>query len=68
MKKNYMAEFEVWLHRRFEELLDLNKIDEFYGYDDFKEALKDKILESYRNGQRSPRVREPASSPSPELQ
>jgi hypothetical protein len=44
---NYMTKVDAWLNELLAEGLD--------DVEAFKKAIKDKILESYRNGQRSSR-------------
>lgn len=65
---NYMKEIDAWLNGEIHELylamLKKPFDQEMAAVVSFKKAVKDKILESYRNGQRSKRsVRKPASAP-----
>lgn len=55
-KKNYLAEFELWLVRRLKQCMDDENVDAFV------KDVSGKILESYRNGQRSRRSKNAASS------
>jgi len=47
MAKNYLTEVEEWFERQLAIYLDTGETDVF------KKAVKDKILESYRNGKRA---------------
>lgn len=60
---NYMKEIDAWLIEELEKLFDSSIRDIHAAENAFKKAVKDKILESYRNGQRSKRsVRKPEAS------
>jgi hypothetical protein len=54
---NYMEKVEAWLDGEIEKLLDSCQKKPFTegmdGFAAFKKAVKDKLLESYRNGQKS---------------
>ena len=53
---NYMEKIDAW----FKDLVDRYVAD---GNDEaFKKAIKEKVLESYRNGQRSRRSKREATS------
>jgi hypothetical protein len=62
---NYMDKIDAWLTQEIQKLLDNWPSREGQeGFLAFKKEIKDKILESYRNGQRAKRPeRKPAASP-----
>jgi hypothetical protein len=55
----YMEKVDAWLDGEIDKLLDSCQKKPFTegmdGFAAFKKAVKDKLLESYRNGQRSRR-------------
>jgi hypothetical protein len=55
-KKNYLAEFELWLVRRLKQCMDDENVDAFV------KDVSAKMLESYRNGQRSRRLEKKVDS------
>lgn len=58
-KLNYMEKLDAWLNGEIDKLFDAVRNqpceEGMVGFNAFKKAIKDKILESYRNGQRSRR-------------
>jgi hypothetical protein len=55
-KLNYMEKVDAWLTEEIQKLLDnWPGYEGQEGFDAFKKVIKDKILESFRNGQRSAR-------------
>lgn len=66
-KQNYMEELDSWLDQGIARIVESFKepLTQFHAeVAAFKKAVKDKVLESYRNGQRSrrsPKENEPAS-------
>jgi hypothetical protein len=61
MKPNYMEKLDAWLNGAIDQLFDAVQNqpapEGAAGVSAFKKAVKDKVLESYRNGQRSRRSR-----------
>ena len=60
---NYMEKIDAWLTEEIQKLLDNWPGHEGQeGFDAFKRTIKDKILESYRNGQRAGTAKKASAS------
>ena len=70
-KPNYMEKLDAWLDAQIDKWADaINGQPESEsataGFEAFKKAMKDKVLESYRNGQRSARRPQKENEPTSE--
>jgi len=66
-KLNYMEKVDAWLTEEIQKLLDnWPGYEGEEGFNAFKKVIKDKILESYRNGQRSVRRPQKENEPTSE--
>ena len=62
-----MEKVDAWLTEEIQKLLDnWPAYEGAEGFDAFKKGIKDKILESYRNGQRSARRPQKENEPTSE--
>ena len=57
-KPNYMEKLDAWLNGEIDKFFNAVNSQPYdqggmTGFEAFKKAIKDKVLESYRNGQRS---------------